>query len=170
MVLSTSHVGLSRGWVRKNCRASSSFAVHDILRSIEVSAGSHHSRLRWWRGWGWYLCFYRIENSRSARSPCFPQADEVTAKLFALHQYALGMPIPVLPLYSHGAHIVGRYRQLTTSAVCPLSPQYSRGLSCKGIGRRIGYGRRASFSTSQDVEENGGPAVGCRNEPCSGST
>ena len=50
-----------------------------------------------------------------SRKPCLPRfprflhADEVTSKFPRLHQHTLGMPIPVLPLYSQGVHIVGRY-------------------------------------------------------------
>ena len=44
------------------------------------------------------------------RSPRFLQADEVTSKLPRLRQHTLGMSIPVLPIYSQGVHIVGRYQ------------------------------------------------------------
>ena len=42
--------------------------------------------------------------------PRFLQADEVTAELPNLRQHALGMSVPVLPIYKQGVHIAGRYR------------------------------------------------------------
>ena len=55
------------------------------------------------------------EHSVFPRSPCFLQAYEVTPTLSGLRQHALGVPIPVPPFHSEGAHIVGRYTAIRAS-------------------------------------------------------
>ena len=69
----------------------------------------------------------------TAGSPSFLQANEVTAKLLTLRQHMLVMPIPVLPLYSQSAHILGRYRP--RAFFCLLSPNVL--LSLPSVARPI---------------------------------
>ena len=48
---------------------------------------------------------------RAAGPPSFLEGHDVTAELRALRLNTLVVSAPALPLYSQGAHIVGRYRR-----------------------------------------------------------